>query len=52
VLIGSIRRAAISYSVLDAEATWRELRSAVARWYGLISEFKASSPAPGEEEPR
>jgi chemotaxis signal transduction protein len=52
VLLGSIRRAATSYDVLDAEATWRELRSAVARWYGLISEYEACSLAACEAEPR
>jgi len=38
VLIGTLLRAATRYPILDAAATWRGLRSAIARWYGLINE--------------
>ncbi|HKI17862.1 MAG TPA: hypothetical protein VKA15_08270 [Isosphaeraceae bacterium] len=37
-LIGVLLREETRYSILDAEATWCGLRSAVARWYGLINE--------------
>ncbi|MFI5457475.1 MAG: hypothetical protein ACHRXM_18690 [Isosphaerales bacterium] len=37
VLIGALLRAEMRYAILDAAATWRGLRSAVARWYGLIN---------------
>jgi chemotaxis signal transduction protein len=37
-LIGMLLRDKTRYSILDAEATWCGLRSAVARWYGLINE--------------
>jgi chemotaxis signal transduction protein len=36
MLIGALLRAETRYAILDTEATWRGLRSAVARWYGLI----------------
>jgi chemotaxis signal transduction protein len=52
VLIGTIRHAGTSYGILDAESTWRGLRSAVASWYGLISESRPTSPVPSREEPR
>jgi chemotaxis signal transduction protein len=37
VFIGAVGSAEASYAVLDAPATWRGLRSAVASWYGLIN---------------
>jgi chemotaxis signal transduction protein len=51
VLIGIIRLAETCYGILDAEATWRGLRSAVGRWSALISESNPSSPLPSGEEP-
>jgi chemotaxis signal transduction protein len=51
VLIGDVRRAEACYRILDAEATWRGLRSAVVRWSGLISEFSDSSPRHSTEHP-
>jgi chemotaxis signal transduction protein len=36
--VGVIVREDTRYSILDAEATWFGLRSAVARWYELINE--------------
>jgi chemotaxis signal transduction protein len=38
VLVGELGRDGKLYAILDAEATWRELRSAVVRWYRLINE--------------
>jgi chemotaxis signal transduction protein len=50
VLIGVVPFAGISHGILDAEATWRELRAAVSRWSALIKESSPSSPlACGEE---
>jgi hypothetical protein len=49
VLIGTVERAGIYYGILDAEATWRGLRAAVARWSGLISESNSSCPVPSGE---
>ena len=43
VLIGIVRLAGTSYRIVDAEATWRALRTAVGRWSGLISESNLSS---------
>jgi chemotaxis signal transduction protein len=37
-LIGFLLREGSRYSILDAEATWCGLRSAITRWYGLINE--------------
>ena len=51
VLIGVVRFAGTCYAIVDAEATWRGLRSAVGRWSGLISESNPSSPQPSGEEP-
>jgi chemotaxis signal transduction protein len=50
VLIGIVRLAGTCYGILDAEATWRGLRSSVGRWSGLISESNPSSPLPSGEE--
>jgi chemotaxis signal transduction protein len=50
VLIGIIRLEGICYPIIDAEATWRGLRSAVVRWSGFISESNPSSPLPSGEE--
>jgi chemotaxis signal transduction protein len=50
VLIGIIRLEGICYEIIDAEATWRGLRSAVVRWSGFISELNPSSPLPSGEE--
>jgi purine-binding chemotaxis protein CheW len=33
ILIGSIIRGDTAYAVIDAEATWRNVRDAVERWY-------------------
>ena len=38
VLVGTIPHAGTRYGVLDAEATWLGLRSAINRWYGFIGE--------------
>ncbi len=51
VLIGIVRLAGTCYGILDAEATWRDLRSAVGRWSALIGESNPSSPLPSGEEP-
>jgi chemotaxis signal transduction protein len=51
VLIGTIERAGICYVILDAEATWRGLRSAVGRWSGLIGESNPSCHLPAGEQP-
>jgi chemotaxis signal transduction protein len=51
VLIGTVEHAGICYGILDAEATWRSLRSAVGRWYGLISGSDPSCPLPSGEQP-
>jgi chemotaxis signal transduction protein len=48
VLVGTILREGIHYGVLDTEATWHGLRSAIGRWYGRIGEPETSTPiAPG-----
>jgi len=52
VLIGALVRAETRYAILDAEATWRALRSAVARWYGLINEPRFYSALPLGEKSR
>jgi chemotaxis signal transduction protein len=51
VLIGIVRLAETCYGILDAEATWRGIRSAVGRWSGLINESDPASPLPSGEEP-
>jgi chemotaxis signal transduction protein len=51
VLIGNVRRAETCYRILDAEATWRGLRSVLVRWSGLISEFSDSSSRHSTEHP-
>jgi chemotaxis signal transduction protein len=51
VLIGIVRLAGICHAIVDAEATWRGLRSAVCQWSGLISESNPSSPLLSEEKP-
>jgi hypothetical protein len=38
VLVGTLPHAGTRYGILDAEATWHGLRSAIGRWYGLIGE--------------
>jgi chemotaxis signal transduction protein len=38
VVVGALEREGKRYAILDAEATWRELRSAVVRWYRIINE--------------
>jgi hypothetical protein len=48
VWIGTLREGDARYAILDAEATWRSLRLAVARWYGLMSEGKHDAPVPDE----
>jgi chemotaxis signal transduction protein len=51
VLVGNILHAGTRYGVLDTEATWHGLRSAIGRWYGLIGESAmAPSIAPGEDQ--
>jgi len=52
VLIGALLRAETRYPILDAAATWRGLRSAVARWYGLINEPSFYSSLPVGEQTR
>jgi hypothetical protein len=46
VLIGTLEGEGKRHMILDAEATWRGLRSAVVRWYRLINEpgFYAAIP--------
>jgi chemotaxis signal transduction protein len=41
VFIGAIQSGDKQYTILDPAATWRGLRSAVARWYGLASDGSA-----------
>ena len=50
VLIGVVRFAGTCYEIVDAEATWRGLRSEVGRWSEVISESNHSSPQPSGEE--
>jgi len=38
VVIGALTHEETRYEIIDAAATWRGLRCAVARWYGLINE--------------
>ncbi len=52
VLIGALLHAETRYAILDAAATWRGLRSAVARWYGLINEPGFYSALPEGEKTR
>ncbi len=48
VLVGTILRAGIRYGLLDTEATWHGLRSAIGRWYGRIGDPETVTPiAPG-----
>jgi chemotaxis signal transduction protein len=49
VLIGVIRHEAISYRILDPEATWRRVRSEVGRWAGLINESNLPSLPSGAD---
>jgi hypothetical protein len=51
VLIGVIRRADTRYEIIDAESTWRGLRSVMDRWYGRISESKLPSSISSREQP-
>jgi chemotaxis signal transduction protein len=51
VLIGTVRLAAACYRILDTEATWRGLRSAIGQWCKLGSESNTSCPLPTGEEP-
>ncbi len=51
-LIGVLVREETRYPILDAEATWCGLRSAVARWYGLINEHSFYSTLPAGEKIR
>jgi chemotaxis signal transduction protein len=51
VLIGSVRLAGICYDIVDAEATWRGVRSAVVRWSGQVGGSNASGPPPFREGP-
>ncbi len=50
VLIGVVRLAGTCYEILDAEETWRGLRSVITRWAGLINEaYPCSSLLSGDE---
>jgi chemotaxis signal transduction protein len=51
VLVGSVCRAGTCYGIIDAEATWRGLRSSVGRWLALTGEILPSSLMPSGEEP-
>jgi len=51
VLIGIVRLAGTCYAILDAEATWHDLRCAIAAWCGQTSDSNPSSPLPLEEDP-
>ena len=49
VLVGTILHAGTRYHVLDTDATWHGLRSAIGRWYGLLGEPEVAPPiASGE----
>jgi chemotaxis signal transduction protein len=52
VFIGDLVRAETRYTILDAEATWRGLRSTIVRWYGLINEPRVYSAFPVGETTR
>jgi chemotaxis signal transduction protein len=49
VLVGIVHLAGTDYQILDAEATWRALRSEVGRWTRFVSESKPLSLRPGHE---
>ena len=51
VLTGEVHLGETCHQILDAEATWRGLRSAVGRWSSLTSESYPCSPPPSAEEP-
>jgi chemotaxis signal transduction protein len=50
VLTGTIRRGETRYEIVDGEATWLGLRSAISRWSGFMNESSPSSPPPSGEE--
>jgi chemotaxis signal transduction protein len=50
VVIGSVGLAGTCYRILDAEATWRGLRSGIAGWSGLASEPSSPASPPSEAE--
>jgi chemotaxis signal transduction protein len=53
VLVGVIEHAGILYEILDPEATWQSLRSAILRWYGRPGEtatVTSTSPGTGQGE--
>lgn len=52
VLVGSVLRAGIRYGVLDPEATWLGLRSAIGHWYGRIGELQTIAPIAAGVGPR
>jgi chemotaxis signal transduction protein len=49
VWIGSLRRGETRYTVFDAAATWRALRSAIARSYALANEHTFNSSISSDE---
>lgn len=51
VLIGVVRLGGTGYEILDAEETWRGLRSVVSRWSGLIHESYPSSSMLSGDQP-
>jgi chemotaxis signal transduction protein len=50
VFVGTVQHEGSCYEILDAEATWHGLRSAVGRWAGRISESSASPPPACDED--
>jgi chemotaxis signal transduction protein len=50
-VIGSVALAGTRFGILDAGATWRGLRSFVARWSGLLRESDPLSSLPSPAEP-
>jgi purine-binding chemotaxis protein CheW len=50
VFVGTVHHEGTCYEILDAEATWRGLRSAVGRWAGRIGGSSASPPQACNED--
>jgi hypothetical protein len=50
VIVGSLMAGGTSHSVLDPEATWRELRGSVEAWYGTILESGNTFRVAGSHE--
>ena len=52
MFIGDLTCEGKRYAILDAEATWRGLRSTIVRWYGLINEPGFYTALPLDEKAR